>query len=129
MEHGIVMEIMKGLCSSSRVDLGYIKIFCIPKVTAVCSSRLVTVFLGTLWCSIKQIDAPYVFDWEHRIALHPMRWLRALTSAEGDVSSDFSSCSRNLGYILELQRGWTFETPLGSANSVFLSSYDRHLRS
>ena len=32
-----------------------------------------TVFLGTLWCSIKQIEAPYVFDWEHRIALHACR--------------------------------------------------------
>ena len=69
-----------------------------------------------------------MFDWEHGIALHPMQGIRALTPAEGDVSWDFSSCSRNLGYILELQRGWPFETPLGSAKSAFLSSYDGHLR-
>ena len=38
-----------------------------------CPSRLVTVFLGTLWSSIKQIKAPYMFDGEHRIALHAMQ--------------------------------------------------------
>ena len=69
-----------------------------------------------------------MFDWEHGIALHPKQGIRALSPAEGDVSSDFSSCSRNLGYILELQRGWPFETPLGSAKSGFLSSLDGHLR-
>ena len=63
-----------------------------------------------------------MFDCEHGIALHPVQGIRPLTPAEGDVSWDFSSCSRNLGYILELQWGWTFETPLGSAKSGFLSS-------
>ena len=32
-----------------------------------------TVVLGTLWGSIKHIEAPYVFDWEHGIALDPMQ--------------------------------------------------------
>ena len=32
-------------------------------------TRLVTVLLGTLWSSIKQIEAPFVFDWENAIAL------------------------------------------------------------
>ena len=41
---------------------------------------------------------------------------------------DFSSCDRNLWYILELQQGWPFETPLCSAKSGLLSSYDGHLR-
>ena len=63
-----------------------------------------------------------MFDWEHGIALHPVQGIRALIPADWDDSSDFSSCSRNLGYILELERGWTFETPLGSAKSGFLSS-------
>ena len=121
VEHGIAMEPMKGKWASSRVDLGYTEIFCIPEVTAVfllsCAG-----FLGTLWCSIKHMEAPYVFDWEHGIALHPVQGIQALTPAEGDDSWDFSSCSRNLGYILEVQRGWTFETPLGSAKSGFLST-------
>ena len=58
-----------------------------------------------------------MFVWEDVIALHPVQEIRALTPAEGDDSCDFLSCSRNLGYILELQREWTFETPLGSAKS------------
>ena len=62
-----------------------------------------------------------MFDWEDGIALNPMQGIRALTPAEGDVSWDFSSCSGNLGYILELQQGWLFETPLVSAKSGFLS--------
>ena len=32
-----------------------------------------TVFLGTLWSTIKQIKAPYVFHWEHGIALHALQ--------------------------------------------------------
>ena len=46
-----------------------------------------------------------MFDWEHGIALHPVQGIRALTPAEGDDSWDFSSCSRNLGYILILTAG------------------------
>ena len=33
MEHGIAMEPMKGKWASSRVDLGYTELFCIPEVT------------------------------------------------------------------------------------------------
>ena len=63
-----------------------------------------------------------MFVWDQEIPLHPMQGIRALTSAEGDVSWDFSSCRRNLGYILELLWGCPFETPFGSAKSRFLSS-------
>ena len=63
-----------------------------------------------------------MFDWENGIALHPMQGIHALTPAEGNVSWDFLSCTRNLGYILELQWGWPLETPLDSAKSGFLSS-------
>ena len=34
VEHGIAMEPMKGKWASSRVDLGYTELFCIPEVTA-----------------------------------------------------------------------------------------------
>ena len=63
-----------------------------------------------------------MFDWQHGIALHQVQGIQALTPAEGDVSWDFSSCSSNLGYILDLQRGWPFETPLDTVKSGFLSS-------
>ena len=33
--------------------------------------------LGTLWSSIKEIEAPYVFDWENAIALDTMQGNRA----------------------------------------------------
>ena len=54
--------------------------------------------------SIKQIKAPHIFDWEHGIALHAMQGNRASYRGEGEVSLFFSSCGRNLGYILELQQ-------------------------
>ena len=63
VKHGIAMEPMKRKRASSRVDLAYTELFCIPEVHQ-CSSRFVTVFLGSHWCSIKKIEAPYVFDWE-----------------------------------------------------------------
>ena len=63
-----------------------------------------------------------MFDWEHGIALHPMQGIQASSPAEGDVSWDFSSCVRNMGYILELQQIWTFESPLCSAKSGVLFS-------
>ena len=51
------MEPMKEKWASSRVDLGFTELFCIPEVHQ-CSSRFVTVFLGTLWCSIQKIESP-----------------------------------------------------------------------
>ena len=69
-----------------------------------------------------------MFDWQYGIALHAMQGNRASSHGEGDASWDFSRCGRNLGYILELQPGWPIETPLCSAKSGLLSSYDGHLR-
>ena len=93
-----------------------------------CLSRLVTVFLGILWSSIKQIKAPYVFDWEHGITLYAMQGNRDSSRFEGEVSWSFSSFGGNLRYILELRRGWPFKTRVCSATSGLLSSYERHLR-
>ena len=57
-----------------------------------------------------------------------MQGIRASFPSEGDVSYDFSSCGRNLEYIRELKRGWPFESPLCSAKSGILCSYEGHLR-
>ena len=108
MEHGIAMEPMKGKWLHLELTWGIPSYFILLTLQQ-CSSCLVTVFLGTLWCSIKHIEAHYVFDWEHGIALHPVQGIRALIPGEWDDSWDLPSCTRNLGYILELQRGWTFE--------------------
>ena len=60
------MEPIKGKWASSRVDLGYTELFCIPEVTAVflssCDSGL-----GDSLLFFRQIDALCVFDWEHRL--------------------------------------------------------------
>ena len=55
--------------------------------------------------SIKEIEAPYMFDWENAIALHAMQGNRVSPREEGEVSWVFSSCGRHLGYILELPQG------------------------
>ena len=42
-----------------------------------------TVLLGTLWSSIKLIEALYVFDWENAIALDTMQGNRASSAGRG----------------------------------------------
>ena len=79
--------------------------------------------LGTLWSSIKQIESPYVFDWENAISLDTMKGNRASSRREGKVSWVFSICGRNLGYILKLRRGCPFETGFCSVKSGHLSRY------
>ena len=66
---------------------------------------LVTMFLWTLWDSMKKIKAPYEFDWEHGIALHAMQGNRASSLSEGEVSWFFSSCGGKLWCIVGLRQG------------------------
>ena len=75
-------------------------------------SLLVRLFLGTLWNSIKEVKAPFVFNGEHGLALHAMQGNRASSRGEGEVSWFFLSCGGNLGYVLELRRGWLFKLVL-----------------
>ena len=58
-----------------------------------------------------------MFDWENTIALDTLQGDRALSRRELKVSWVFSRCGRNLGYILELQRGSPFETLVCSLKS------------
>ena len=85
-----------------------------------------TVFLGILFSSIREIEVPYVFDCAHGTPQHEIQGNRASSCIEGEVSGVFSSCGTHLVYILELRRGWTFETRVCSAKSGLLSSYDGH---
>ena len=93
-----------------------------------CSSGLLRDFPWTLCSSIKQIKAPYLFDWEQGIALHAMQGNQASCLSERQVSWFFSSCGGNLGYVLELWRGKPLKTFVCSSTSGLLSSYDVHLR-
>ena len=86
-----------------------------------------TVFLGIHFSSIREIEVPYIFHWEHGTPQHAMQGNEASSCFEGEVSRVFSNCGRHLGYILELRRGWPFETRVCSAKSGLLSSYDGHL--
>ena len=61
MEHGIAMEQMRGKSPSSYVAFGYTELFCIPELRSEFIS-LLTVCLGTFWCSIKKIEVTYVFN-------------------------------------------------------------------
>ena len=121
MEHGIAMESMKGKWASSRFDFGYSELFCIPEVTAVSLSSCNSGLRDSLVFNQAHCGS-YMFDSDHGIALHTMQGIRASSPAEEDVSWDFSSCGRNLGYILKVLRGWRFENPLCSAKSGLLSS-------
>ena len=87
-----------------------------------CSSRLVRDFWGTLCTSDKQIKAPYLFDWEQGIALHAVQGNQASSFSEREVWWFFSSCSGNLGYVLELRRGKSLKTFDCSPTSGLLSS-------
>ena len=87
-----------------------------------------TVLLGTLWISIKQIEAPYVFDWENAIAVDTMQGNRASSRGEWKDPYVFSRCGRNMGYILDLRSGCSFETAVCSVKSGHLSRYEGHLR-
>ena len=92
-----------------------------------CSSLVVTVFLGILFSSIREIEVPYVFHWEHGTPQHEVQGNRASSCNEGEVSWVFSSCGRHLVYILELRLGWPFETRVCSAKPGLWSSYHEQL--
>ena len=57
-----------------------------------------------------------------------MQGNRSSYLSERGVSWFFSSCGGNLGYVLELRRGYPLKTFVCSATSGLQSSYDGHLR-
>ena len=67
---------MQGNRLSFRFDLGSPELFHIPAETSV-SFLTCEGFLGSLRSSVKQIKAPYLFDWEQSIALLAMQGSRA----------------------------------------------------
>ena len=81
----MAMDSMKGKYASSLINLGYTNLFCIPEVTSVFFSCTL-VFLVILFSSIREIDVPYAFDWEHGTPQHQMQGNRASFCGEGNVS-------------------------------------------
>ena len=91
-------------------------------------SRLVTVLVGTLWSSIKEVKAPFLFHSEHGIALYTMQGNRDSSRGEGKDLYFISRSGGNLGCILEIRWGWPFKTRACSATSGLLSSCEGYLR-
>ena len=56
--------------------------------------------LGTLWSSIKQIEAPYVFDWENAIALDTRQGNWASSRGRGKSHGFFLVAAGTWGIFL-----------------------------
>ena len=123
----MVLEPMKWKLAASQFDLGYTELFCVPEVISVFFSSCDSVFGDSLEFSQANRGSLRVF-WENAIALHATQQNPDSTRSVREVSWVFSSCGRNLGYILELWRGCPLETAVCSVKSGPLSRYDGHLR-
>ena len=111
----MVLETMQGKLASSQIDFEYTDQFSIPGVTSVCFSSCDSVVGDSL--EFNQANRGSLHVWENTIALDRMQVNRASSRREGKVSLVFSSSGRNLGYILELERGCPFETLVCSLKS------------
>ena len=123
----MVMEPVQGKLSSSQFDLGHSDLFCVPKVTSV-----------FFWTGDSVVGDSLEFSQANRGSL--CVWLgkrncsacnageSGLISWQGEFSRVFASCGRNLGYIVELQRGCPFETGVCSVKPGHLSMYEGQLR-
>ena len=63
-----------------------------------------TVFLGILFSFIREIEVPYVFDWEHGTPQHEMQGNRASSCGEGK-SHEFSRVAAGTWYIFSSYGG------------------------
>ena len=126
VEFEMAMDRMKGKCASSWVDLGYTNLFCIPEVTSVFFSFFDSVLGDSL--QFHQGNRGSLRLWLG--ARNYSAWNAGESSLilrRGGSLMSFSSCSRHLVYILELRRGWPFETRVCTATSELMSSYDGQL--
>ena len=82
----------------------------------------VTVLLGTLWSSIKQIEASYVFDWENAISLHAMQGNRDSSRGEGEVYVVIICCSKIYHMIIENKRKACFISILKSDSKIVIAA-------
>ena len=93
MEDGIPMEPMKGKWASSRVDLGYTELFCIPEVTSVFISSCDSVLGDSL-----------VFHQENRRSLCVCLGIQDCSARNAGDSSLISRQGGCLMGFLELQQ-------------------------
>ena len=105
----MVIEPMQGKLASPQFNFGYNEQFCIPGVTSVFFSSCDSV-VGDSLSSIKQIEAPYVFDCENAIALDIMHGNRASSRGERKVSLVFSSAAGT--WCIFSSYGWDVHSKL-----------------
>ena len=86
-----------------------------------------TVLLGTLWSSIKQIEAPYVFDWENAIAMDTMQGNRASSRREESLMS-FLELRQEPGLYSRVTAGMSIRNSSLFIEVRNLSRYEGQLR-
>ena len=86
-----------------------------------------TVLLGTLWGSIKLIEAPYVFDWENAIALDTMQGNRASSRREWKVMG-FLELWQEPGLYSRVRAGMSIRNSNLFIEVRILSRYEGQLR-
>ena len=121
------MEPMQWKFASSQFDFGYTEQFCIPGVTSVFFSSSDSVDGDSL--EFNQANRGCLLVWlGKRNCSEHSAGESGFISRRGERYWVFSSCGRNLGYVLELPRGCPFETEVCSVKSGHLSRYEGQLR-
>ena len=84
--------------------------------------------LGTLWSSIKQIESPYLFDWESAIALDTMKGNRASSRREGKSLMGFLELRQEPGVYSRVTVGMSIRNSSLLIEVMNLSRYEGQLR-
>ena len=127
VDQGVAIEPMQGKLAPSQYDFGYTEQFCIPGVTSVFFSSCDCVVGDSLEFKQANRGSLRVWLWKRNCSEHSSLE-SGLISRRGKSLMGFSSCGRNLGYILELRRGCPFETGVCSVKSGHLSRYEGQIR-
>ena len=85
------------------------------------------VLLGTLWSSIKQIEAPYVFDWENTIALDTLQGNRASYRPGGESLMGFLEVRQEPGVYSRVTAGMSIRNSSLFIEVRNLSRYEGQL--
>ena len=127
VDGGMLMEPKQGNLASYLFDLVYTELFCVPEVTIVFYSSCDSVVGDSLEFNQANRDSLRVWLGKRNCSACNAGE-SVLISRRGVVSWVFSSCGRNLEYILELRWWWQFKTGVCSVKSGHLSRYVGHLR-
>ena len=101
------MKQTQGKLASSQFDLGHTDLFCVPVVTSVFFLSCDSVVADSL--EFNQANLGSLCVWLGKCNSSACNAGESgLSRVEGEVSWVYSSCGRQVGYILELRRGCPF---------------------